>query len=87
MNLNIIKLIIKDPFSIYKSIIYSMNKLPYEFYRIYIISSSKSIFNKRKSSKVFIGKRLNMGLANTRVDEIGQIKHDMCIVRLFNNVY
>lgn len=82
MNLNIIKLIIKDPFSVYKSINYSISKLPYEFYRIPIISSSKSIFKKRKSSKIFIGKRLNMGLANTRVGEIGQIKHDRCIVRL-----
>lgn len=77
-----IKKLLLNPKNIYKSIIFSIKASKIKFYEIKVISSSKSILKKKKTSEIYIEKRLNMGLVSTRVGEIAQIKYDRCILRL-----
>lgn len=80
-----LKYLIKSPMGVFRSIIYSSKLGISKIYKIPIISSNKSILKKSKTSKILITHRLNMGLVSTRVGEIGQIKHDRCILRLGDN--
>ena len=82
MNQQNLKFLLTTPVGIYKTILYSITKKSNKFYKVPIISNGKSIFKSKKSSKVKIEKRLNMGLASTRVGEIASVKYDRCIVRL-----
>lgn len=88
MNKTRFMLHLKNPFTIPKSIYYSLKysrNLNIKFYKIPIVATRNTVIKCEKSSIIKCKKRLTAGLFLTQVGEIGQIKYDKTIIQLGNN--
>lgn len=80
-----LKLYLKYPFSIIKTIYYCLKIGGSKFHKFHILASSKTKIKMNRNSKLHIGKRLELGIRTSQIGILGLNSNDTTLIQIASN--